>query len=276
MFRWIKIRLKRDQSGSVLIEFALISLALYLIMATTVEFGRAFLMANVAQSAANTAAALLSRTTIAKTAMTPEELLMDPEVLGTVYDPNFLVVDTACPPHDLACIDAFVATLPRVNQFLFRTTMIQDPNTTMFRYPGAVPTPDPLNPYGIVSVSHDANGVEMVTCCNRVLQAEIIPGTNGRSIHVAFTYPYQAVMLSDFGPPHQINPNGDESNIVDANGNWGVHQVSQADQDIDVPAGPYSGENGLGKQFAFSQAVRPYRKLLTEEAVEAVPMEVMP
>ena len=46
----------RGRCGSVLVEFALIALILYLILAATIEFGRALMAAQLLQQAADIAA----------------------------------------------------------------------------------------------------------------------------------------------------------------------------------------------------------------------------
>ena len=46
----------RGRRGSVLVEFALIALILYLILAATIEFGRALMAAQLLQQAADIAA----------------------------------------------------------------------------------------------------------------------------------------------------------------------------------------------------------------------------
>ena len=53
--------------GSVLVEFALIALVLYLILAATLEFGRALFGAQVLQQAADIAAREISRTPLPPT-----------------------------------------------------------------------------------------------------------------------------------------------------------------------------------------------------------------
>ena len=52
----------RGRRGSVLVEFALIALILYLILAATIEFGRALMAAQLLQQAADIAAREVART----------------------------------------------------------------------------------------------------------------------------------------------------------------------------------------------------------------------
>jgi Flp pilus assembly protein TadG len=289
MLRWIKIRLKRDQSGSVLVEFALISLALYLIMATAVEFGRMVLVSNVAQNAAHSAAVMLSQYAYAAanseslTARSFDELLNDPIVLSTIYDPNKLVITDP----------GTVADLPVLNQILFGTAMIRDvvDGVSVVRYPGAVLSDG--NSYRILIprvTGRDATGTETIEWVNVV---EEIPPKLGDPafftqgiIAVRINYPYQAAALSSFRP----NP-GAPSNIVDADGNLGVNEANDAGVTAgasplqgftlvgsgrpcvphdDAPCGgPYTGQYGLGSQLAFAgKTVRPYEQLFWGEAME--------
>jgi hypothetical protein len=274
-----KTRFNKNESGSVLVEFALVSLVLYLILAATLDFGRLFLVSNVAQNAARSAAVLLSGTPAAQDATVTSfgELLDDPTVKSTIYDPGLLVIDPGTDPEDL----------PVVNQILFRTAMISDVinGANVVRYPGAVfSDPAATSGYRVLIpqiTGRDEAGIETITWVDVLEEIQQTgqppPFTQDpRIIAVRINYPYQAAMLSGFRP----NPAGPyEPNIVDSNGNWGVNEANDAevsapfpvpDVESDVPIGPYSGPYGLGRQLAFAKTVRPYRKLLSGEAIEAV------
>jgi TadE-like protein len=273
-----KERVQRDESGSVLVEFAIISLILYMILAATVEFGRMFLVSDVSGNAAKTAAVLLSTSTAAQTAPTFADLLNDATVKSTIYDPGLLVISPGTDP----------ATLPRVNEILFRTAMISDfiGGVNVYRYPGAIFTdPTATSGYRIlipVVASRGDTGIENITWADPLEEIPPLPGQPEwltlpqRIIAVRINYPYQAAMLSGF----RSSPNGPfEPNIADASGNWNVNEANDAavtapstpDVASDIPYGAYSGPYGLGVQLAFAgKTVRPYRKLLSGEAYEKV------
>jgi TadE-like protein len=277
-----KERLTKGESGSVLVEFALISLILYMILAATVDFGRMFLVSNVAASAARTAAVWLSTSAAAKTAPTFADLLNDPTVRCQIYDPGLLVIDPKNPiDPDPAC--AFNGNqLPVVNQTLFQTAMISDfiGGVNVYHYPGAMFTdPTAISGYKIlipVVASRSGTGVETLTWVDVLEESK--PGSLASGvIAVRVNYPYQAAMLSGFRP----SPDGPyEPNIVDkAHGGWGVNDADDAavsapstpDVASDIPYGAYSGPYGLGVQLAFAgKTVRPYRRLLAGEATEKV------
>src|SRR2546423_352612 len=76
-----------SRSGQVLIEFSFIVLILYILMAVTVDFGRALYSAQIVQQAADVAARELSRTpmppTITRTVPVVEEILTNPNDLNS-------------------------------------------------------------------------------------------------------------------------------------------------------------------------------------------------
>src|SRR3954471_10138442 len=89
----------RIRRGSVLVEFALIALVLYLILAATLEFGRALFGAQIVQQAADILARELSRTPLPPVAALQQVFddttgQYDPNgvVKSTIYDRSLLVV----------------------------------------------------------------------------------------------------------------------------------------------------------------------------------------
>jgi hypothetical protein len=138
------------------------------------------------------------------------------------------------------------------------------------RYPGAVFTDPETNTtrVRIPLVSHDAGGAEVIDCCREVLEGEIIDQAGGRSIRVTINYPYQAAMLSSFPT---LQP-GAVSNIVDDE-DFAVYEAGDIDAaavESQFPYTTYSGPSGLGGQLAFGRTVRPFRKVFSLDAVEAV------
>ena len=135
----------RADRGAALVEFALASLVLYLLLAGTIEFGRLLFDANAVQEVARVAARELALAPV-RANSTFEYVLScdaasDPDCLvdlkRRVYDPACLVVDLADPAVS-ADVDGFFAAMPIVNQAL-RTLMISEPSRpTLLRYAGAL------------------------------------------------------------------------------------------------------------------------------------------
>src|ERR1043166_3894614 len=84
--------------GAVLVEFALIALVLYLLLAVTIEMGRSLYSAQLVQQAADVAAREISRTPLPPD-VSLERVLYDrslpsnPRVLRDIYSEDYLVVD---------------------------------------------------------------------------------------------------------------------------------------------------------------------------------------
>ncbi len=127
-------------------EFALVSLVLYLLVAGVVEFGRVMYSANALQDAARLAARELSLAPIRAPATFDYALTCDPgadpanclvDLRRRVFDPACLVVDltdAAVSPDP----EGYFAAMPVVNRAL-RTLMMSEPaRPNLLRYPGAL------------------------------------------------------------------------------------------------------------------------------------------
>jgi len=276
--------------GQALVEFALLALALYVLLAGSIEVGRMVFTAQALQDAARVAARELAVTPL-PAAITFEEALQQPEVIARVFDPSRLVIDLDSFADDNS-FDAYMASLPLVNQAL-RPLMILDfvkvggTERRLLRYPGALLS-DPSAPTGFsVGIprvtARDADGVEMIEWIPILSEARTNPAdptTGPFSLAsaspqagvaaVVINYPFQAAMLSGFrsNPAGPLEPNignvivADDSAVTETNA-----PPSGTVQPLDA-IGPYAGDYGLGHQLAFAgQTVRPYRKLLAGQAI---------
>ncbi len=134
-----------QERGAALVEFALVSVVLYLLVAGTVEFGRLMFGANVVQDAARVAARELALAPIRANATFDYALSCDPtddpnclvDLRRRIFDPACLVVDFD-DPAVAADPDGYFAAMPVVNRTL-RTLMITEPSrSNLMRYPGAL------------------------------------------------------------------------------------------------------------------------------------------
>ena len=131
--------------GAALVEFALVSLVLYLLLAGTVEFGRMMFAANAVQDAARVAARELAVAPIQANVTFDYALTCDPagdpnclvDLRRRIFDPACLVVDLD-DPAVASDPEGFFAAMPVVNKAL-RTLMITEPSRpNLLRYPGAL------------------------------------------------------------------------------------------------------------------------------------------
>ena len=133
------------ERGAALVEFALVSLVLYLLLAGTIEFGRLMFDANALQDVARVAARELALAPVRANATFDYALscdaTTDPDCLvdlkSRIFDPACLVVDLSDPAVS-GDPDGFFAAMPVVNRAL-RTLMITEPQRpNLLRYAGAL------------------------------------------------------------------------------------------------------------------------------------------
>ena len=175
------------ERGAALVEFALVSLVLYLLLAGTIEFGRLMFDANALQDVARVAARELAVAPVRADATFDYALscdaTSDPDCLvdlkSRIFDPACLVVDLS-DPAVAADPDGYFAAMPVVNRAL-RTLMITEPQRpNLLRYAGALLSDgsglacSAIGPNGQASATgltvgipfvdaRDANGAESIT-----------------------------------------------------------------------------------------------------------------
>ena len=278
--------------GSMLVEFSFIAVILYLLLAGIIEFGRALYAAQVLQQAADSAARELSRMPlpVASTPPLTNTLTGDNGILRsnalvkqTIYDERYLIVNVqndlqggAISPVD------FFADKPILNRLLM-PLMIYDSSsgTSLFRYPGQIVADAgvtggstvviPIVDYqdGTDSVIRTVPVVEEITADpnnssptydfhNPVPDYSpfnLLAKFGGQSppplqpgvIALRINYPFQAATLSSF---QTINGQQTPTTTTEVG-------------DTDVNA----GAAGLGRLNAMGKTVRPFRKVLSAQAI---------
>lgn len=276
------------ERGAAILEFALVAIVLYLLIAASLDLGRQMLYAQTAQGAANLLARELSLVELPVTGVTLSDLLeSDATVNAAIYDPRRLVIDL---DNDLApgqSLDDFFATLPVVNRSL-RALMIFDPVTDggverrLLRVPGALwVLPDGSLTVKVPRVvSRAADGTETIEIEDFVTEVRNAAGNSVFPVDpndplatglvaVRLNVPFQAAAISGFGdsPDGPFEPNLDEVHAANDAGVAVQGAAIGAPAGFDALTGTYSGPYGLGEQQALGKVVRPYRKLITVDAV---------
>lgn len=303
----LKIRLNR--SGQSLVEFAVVSLVLYMLLAAILTFGHMLYVAQGLQGAADLAAREISRTPLP--AETTLETVLADGSLEAIYSEDNLVFDLDTLGPGQSFFQDIVGGWPVLNQQL-ATMMIVDrpdfdgdgtPDRNFIRYPGALLV-DTTKPTGYtvgipLVVSRADDGVETIRWINVVEEIEpadvndpkhdpfSVANTITRGIvALRINYPFQSASMSSFRPnaagkfkPTIGQPNAaddgvlDELNPTDRPGDLsGASLVSSGEDPI--YAGTYGGQYGLGAQGALGSELltgrRPVRPFRRVISAQAI------
>lgn len=283
----------REERGSVLVEFALVMLVVHLLLAATLDFGRALAMQQVIQNAA--------RATARELALTPAPADSDfRSALAAIFDDHALVIDLDA----LAgCGQSVDARLTKTLNRLLRPAMIVERlsldgrERSLLRYPGALlrnpdyggdPCRVDDGEFTVAIPKLDASGV--VTWVEVV--EEVLPGAFALSSSEAGVawirvhYPFQAATLSAFRNGPDESGAGNLGSVIVAEPISAPDPLDEdgrvlgrvlEELDVESPASggagarttpyrPYAGALGLGRQAAFGTDVRPFRRLLSADA----------
>jgi len=306
----MKGRRARRTRGAALVEFALIALVLYVLLAGGIEIGRAVFSAQILQDVARVAAREIALTRL-PAAASFEDALANCAVRRRVFDERFLVVDLDI-VNDL---DAYFARMPIVNQMLrplmiYDRPIVQGARRNLLRYPGALLFADESDPCGFgqfgraeftvgvpMVVARDNRGHETVRWVPVIEEVRPDPedrrsgpfsvngpgvtvDSRGNQVHgvvaLRINYPYQAAMLSGFrqSPKGPFEPNmkfvnqADDGDVIEENAAPGRKAMRPVMESLErQEGGTYSGPYGLGRQMVLGTEVRPFRKLISAQAV---------
>lgn len=282
-----------SRSGQSLVEFAVVALVLYMLLAAILTFGHALYVAQGLQGAADLAAREISRTPLP--AVTTFETVMTDGSLDGVYQDDFLVFDLDTLGGQ-SFFEDVVPGWPLVNQQL-ATVMIVDrpdfdgdgtPDANLIRYPGALLSdPSTMTGYtvGIPLVTgRDESGTETIRWVKVVEEIEndanldpfSVASPQQGIVALRINYPFQSASMSSFQPnvAGPFEPSIGNRNVAN---DGGVAESSEADRPGDLIAQPlmsgdnyagtYGGQYGFGAQGAFGQIVRPFRRVISAQAI---------
>jgi len=311
-----------NRRGQALVEFVIVSLVLYLLLAAIVTFGHVLYSAQTLQQAADVAARELARTPIAAGVSqegqpTHEYALEDvlygdfsgsdslEEVRRRVFDPRYLVLIEGADGtwHGRATLGELVGELPVVNQQLVPLMITEylekdaGGYRRMIRYPGALledglslSPPEGMPPYSgyLVKVplviERNELGVETIDWREVIEEVDTETDDDGAGpnpdpfklssphrglVALRVNFPYQAAALSGFrpNPEGRFEPNEPYRNVADDEAV--VAPVPTDGTLVEPPGeyGPYAGRYGLGRQQALVRELRPYRRLISVQAI---------
>lgn len=268
-----------SRRGGVMVEFALVCFALYLLLAAMIGLGQWMSAVQSAQDAARIAAREIALYPLPAD-FTFENALADPGFRQAVYDPDFLVVDLSANPPG-AALEAFFDGMPVVNRAM-RPLMITSSVDTgsglrrLLHVPGLI-TNSATSPSGLtvviprVDARDPDTGAESAITLVNVLEevgggSFSITSPERGLVAVRLNLPYQSATLSAYVPQVATTPQGDPFNqpvLASDPPGGGVDIIGPGPNG----EGPYSGTYGLGEQYVLGQSVRPFRRLITAQAM---------
>lgn len=273
---------RSTRQGSVLIEFAFIALAFYLLFAGTITIGGMITTAQAVQNAARVGARELALVALPPT-MTFRQALHDPEVKARVYDSSLLAV----PISGGAIPDT--SSWPVINRMLTPLMIIDTiGGVDYYHYPGAVIRTDDSGQLSVkvpVISGRDANGIETVSFHDVV---EEVVDSNGNGpfslsamagdpsfperglVALRINCPYQSASMSAFNVttnPGAIVQADDsavqlESYSAGSVPDTGLNFIGDSNS-----VGPYAGKYGLGRMYAMDKTVRPFRRMISAQSL---------
>ncbi len=263
------------RQGSILVEFALVAIAFYLLLAGTLEMGRMITTSQLVQNAARTAARELALMPLPAT-FNFDEALACPSVRARVYDPAMLVVEMPGAMPD-------VSNWPILNRLLVPLMIVETVGGTRYlRYPGALV----LDASGALTVavpqvvSRGTDGVETIRWVPVVEEVRPEGGAAGAGpfslasngperglVALRINCPYQASMLTAYQAQDIGAPSPTNDPILANDG--GVTQLNSAPGTLvgGGEGGAYAGQYGLGKFYALKKEVRPFRRLISGQSI---------
>lgn len=270
---------QRALRGGVLVEFALVSFALYLLLASILGLGRWMSTIQAAQQAARIAAREIALYPL-PAEFTFSDALLDPGFRQAVYDADFLVVDLAQFPPGVPLEDHF-AGMPVVNralrplmitsnvdvngdvrQLLHLPGLITESSSSVSGLTVLVPRVDSRDP-----VSGSETGITILPVLEEVGAGSFSVASADRGlVAVRLNVPFQSATLSAYLPSSELTSQGDPFNLpVIANdpGGGGFDILGPGEDGF----GPYSGTFGLGEQAVLGERVRPFRRLVAAQAL---------
>jgi hypothetical protein len=273
--RRVYVRARRGQS---LVEFALVALVMYMILAAILTFGHALYVAQGLQQAADLGAREISRTPLPAVS-TFEDALTDADVREMIFDDAWLVIDLeafymANPDGNI--FTDLVPSMPLLNQQLV-TVMIVDrpdidgdgtPDEWLLRYPGALLTRGTLvvtplggvYPDGVatrytvgipVVLSRAADGVETIRWVPVVEEIENATNPDPFSlvsdqrgiVALRINFPFQSASMSSFRHDETAADYPFEATIGRPNAadDGGVIELNPGDRPGDLTGTPLEG-----------------------------------
>ncbi len=283
-------RRESGQRGAILVEFAVVALVLYLLLAALLSFGTMIQAAQVAQDTARLAARELALTPL-PAAITFEDALAATD--DRIFDPNQLVIDLDALAAVGLELEQYSATLPLVNRAL-RPVFVFDrvAGRRLLRFPGAVllsPEPTAFNagltvgvPQVVARTDGGGETIRWLPVVEEIRSDADDPdsgpfsaaavGPDRGLVALRINIPATASALASYDAPASWPPSpnagqphlaGPVTSVAGSLPPYGTPFPSA------VSEGPavLGGEQGLGEMRALASVVRPFRRVFVGQAL---------
>lgn len=279
----IRERALPTRTGAVLVEFAFIALAFYLLFAGTLELGRMITTSQAIQNAARIGARELALIPLPPTA-TFQQALANQQVRDRIYDEHKLVIDvTAGEPN--------TSTWPIINRMLLPVMIRSNVGgTTYLHFPGAILVDGTGQlTVGVPNViGRDANGIETIRWVPVLEEVRTDPdnpatgpfslastGPERGLVALRINCPYQATTLTAYrvvgGGPNLGSPvHADDDAVNQVNAAPGTLQTISPTSDPNDPntGGFNTGRYGMGSFTVLGNVqARPFRRVISSQSL---------
>lgn len=266
----------------------MIALVMYLLLAAMLEYGRAIYVAQSLQSVADLAARELAHTPLAPTLTLPEALSeLRSDSNNRLYSEDYLVIELTNRSFEEVLADP---NLPLVNQQLVPLMFKEQIGGVEYlRYPGALVTSTTAAsgytvkiPY--LSVVGDVETIDwhdVVEPISKETDSFSVTSQDRGVVALRINYPFQAASLSSYPPANGEFPRpqiaNDEAIAIGDDAALNGGQAVAADLAEPDRNGPrygsaasgtaYAGKYGLGVHGAMARPARPFRKIISAQAI---------
>jgi len=285
--------------GAVLVEFALIAIAFYILMAGTIELGRMIFAEQILQNAARVGARELATIPLPPSISFQQALtdpLYNPDVKEGIFDANLLAYEYSDESALQGAVDAWPVVNRMLSALMVRDEVLFEGQTIkLFRYPGALLQNNAFN--GGTVQNHFVVGIPQVddawtNITWHPVVEEIVPDSDPTHAPFSMTsqiphkeergevalrinYPFQAATLTQYvGPPGVnnavlANDSSMSSGTIPTTINGSLTSIQSTPNSI----ASYGGQFGLGALFTATPAndsnvaVRPFRRLLVAQSI---------
>lgn len=257
-----------QRKGQSLVEFALVALVLYLLLGAIFTFGHALYVAQQVQMSADLLAREVSRTPGSVSTPTLRSALSDVSITSTTFDESLLIYDYV----DGENLAETIQSWPIVNRQL-SVVMIDDGDT--FRIPGArertvageqrIQIARTLD----ADFSNNADWVDVVEELTSDTDGSLYPpgGDAGGVVALRINYPVHSAFFTAMEPlpagSQFADPNANFIEVPDPASEFDVETPARLDPRTEL----YGGDRGLGRQYAWGTQVRPYRRIVSGQAI---------